>query len=92
VKAFMERLRNMSNCLFFAVALYLRRGRDRHGRRRERYLAVRASRLGTGPHFLYLEYRKSGLRIVSYKPMVPAIVKVPPPLFEGRAAWGDNPL
>lgn len=73
----------MTNCLFWALALYLRRGR-------RGYLVVRQSRWGPFPHFLYGERRADGrLRLVSYIPKSPSPRKVPPPCFRGKHRWGD---
>lgn len=72
-------MRDLSNCLFFAVALFWRR-------RWKGYLVIRKSRWGGFPHFLYLE----GKHIISYKPVDPTKHKCPPPLFVGRVAWGDE--
>jgi len=75
-----------SNCLVFAVALYLRRRRKGD----EVYLSIRRSRYGKFPHFLLMRRRRDGLfRAVSYKPIDPSERKVPPPVFEGRSRWGD---
>ena len=77
----------MTNCLFFALALYWRR----RGRAGEHYLMMRRSRLGWTPHFLYAELRHGRLRIISYKPDNSAFKAIPPPVFAGRAKWGDTP-
>lgn len=76
-----------SNCLFFAVALYMRRRKAG----REGYLVLRRSRLVLlSFHVLYAERRHDGtLRVVSYQPLDPREKKCPPPLFEGRGRWGD---
>ena len=71
----------MTNCLFFAVALFLRR---RHG-----YITVRKSRWGRFPHFLYTEQRNGTTRYISYIPLNPKHKKLPPPFFKGRVKWGD---
>lgn len=78
-----------TNCLLFAIALYLRR----HGRtNRRHYIAVRKSDCGRFPHFLYVEYMPhSGVRMISYKPPHPIDRKCPPALFEGVVRWGDAP-
>lgn len=73
----------MSNCLFFAVALWWRRGGIG-------YLVMRRSRWGRFPHVLYAELRGDRLRIVSYVPLDPKHKTCPPPLFIGRVKWGDN--
>jgi hypothetical protein len=77
----------MTNCLFFALTLYWRR----RGRAGQRYLLARRSRLGWTPHFLYAEVRRGRIRIISYKPNNTAFKACPPPVFAGRAAWGDSP-
>lgn len=75
-----------SNCLVFAVLLYLRRRR----RGEEVYMAMRRSRWGKFPHFLVLRRCRDGrFRAVSYKPSDPRERKIPPPLFKGRSRWGD---
>ena len=75
-----------SNCMAFAVALYVRRKRSGH----EGYLVMRRSRWGCFPHILHAEQRKSGaLRIVSYIPIHPRRKPIPPALFDGRSKWGD---
>lgn len=76
----------MTNCLLFALALYWRR----RGRA-ERYILVRRSRMSWTPHFLYAELRRGRLRIISFKPINTAFKACPPPVFPGRAAWGDAP-
>lgn len=75
-----------SNCLIWAVLLYLRRRR----RGDEVYMAVRRSRWGKFPHFLVLRRCGDGrFRAVSYKPADPIERKIPPPLFKGGSRWGD---
>lgn len=75
-----------SNCVIFALALYMRRKR----KGREGYLLIRRSRFGPFPHLLYAETRPTGhLRIVSYKPVEPEHKPVPPVIFAGRSRWGD---
>ena len=82
------RLEVRSNCVIFALRLYLRR----HRRGREGYVMWRASRLCWGPHVLYAERRPSGSwRVVSYKPLVGSARVLPPVLFEGGSRWGDLP-
>lgn len=79
-----------SNCILFALALWLRRVR----RGREGYVSFRLSRLAKyAPHALYFEMRPSGSwRVVSYKPPAGAPeIKLPPPLFAGAVRWGDKP-
>lgn len=78
----------MTNCLFFAVALY----RRRRAKGRRCYLALRGSDLCPGlPHFLVFELRRGAFRAISFKPTNPRHKILPPPLFAGRAAWGDAP-
>lgn len=75
-----------SNCLVFALALYVRRRR----RGREGYLLFRRSRWGSFPHVLYGERRRDGaVRMVSYKPADPTKRKKPPAMFRGSSVWGD---
>lgn len=75
----------LSNCLFWAIALYYRRRR----RGKPVYLMVRKSRFGWFPHFLVAEIRTYGVRIVSFVPKNPQHKKLPPPMFSGRSKWGD---
>lgn len=76
-----------TNCFIWAVALYWRRRR----KQREGYVVIRHSRWGRFPHVLYAERRASGsLRVVSYIPINPRFKNCPPPIFTGRAKWGDN--
>lgn len=75
-----------SNCLAFAVALYVRRRRSGH----EGYMVFRLSRWGPFCHALYAERRRDGrLRIVSYIPISPRHKPIPPALFQGQSKWGD---
>jgi hypothetical protein len=78
-----------SNCIIFAVALYLRR----HRKGREGYIMMRHSRATKlGPHWLYAERRSTGtMRIVSYVPTRPVHRLLPPPVFTGSSRWGDLP-
>lgn len=82
------RQRGRSNCLFFGLALYLRRRSRGH----ECYLQWRRSRAGWFFHCLFNEYRPvSGLRVISFKPVEPIRRRVPPIVFDGYVAWGDKP-
>jgi hypothetical protein len=76
----------LSNCFIFAVLLWLRRARK--GKRA--YVTGRLSDMGRFPHFLYEELRRGERRIVSYKPIAPKRRILPPLLFKGRVAWGDD--
>jgi hypothetical protein len=76
----------MTNCLLYAVALYLRRFAP--GRRQ--YLLIRKSDMGWFPHFLYAEERRGRIRQVSYKPTGPRHW-FPRPIFRGAVRWGDDP-
>jgi hypothetical protein len=78
----------MTNCLFFAIALYLRR----RGTANRRYLVARWSDSGPFPHFLYGELRRGRARLISYKPLDPHDKTCPPPVFRGRVCWGDAPI
>lgn len=78
----------MTNCLFFAIALYLRRFTT--GRRQ--YIQIRKSDAGPFPHFLYAELRRGKVRMISYKPVSPTTRTCPPPCFKGAVKWGDNKL
>lgn len=76
-------MRTRTNCLFWAVAMWHRRGRVG-------YISMRRSHWGSFPHFIYQERRPSGaLRMVSYVPLQPRHKECPPPLFAGRVRWGD---
>lgn len=72
-----------TNCLFWAVRMYLRRGAVG-------YVFMRRSRWGRFPHFLYCELRHGHPRFVSYVPVDPRHKACPPPLFLGRVKWGDR--
>lgn len=73
-----------SNCLIFA--LLLRKRRKAKGRRG--YIAWRESFTSLG-HFLYVEQRHYGWRVVSYVPRDPRHKRLPPPVFDGKSKWGD---
>lgn len=75
----------MTNCLFFAVALYWRR----YKKGRRQYIAIRMSDSGPFPHFLYVESRFGRDVFISYKPIKPVAHNFPPPFFKGRVKWGD---
>lgn len=76
-----------SNCVLFAVRLWLRRT---HRRGREGYLMWRWSRWGPFPHVLYAEKRATGTwRVVSFKPAAPRPYYGWPPMFVGSIKWGD---
>lgn len=77
-----------SNCLVFAVALYLRRKK----RGKVGYISLRRSWAGPFPHFIYMELQGRRVpRIVSYCPLHPKQNKiVPPPAFAGFVRWGDQ--
>jgi len=75
-----------SNCLVFAVALFVRRRRSG----KEGYLLFRRSRFVFFFHALYGERRADDhLRVVSFVPRNPRHKAVPPPLFSGKTHWGD---
>lgn len=75
----------MTNCLFFAFALW----RRRKGRGKRCYIAMRGSDLAKVPHFLVFELRGDAFRVISFKPTNPKHKTLPPPIFKGYAAWGD---
>lgn len=75
----------MTNCLLYALSLYMRRA----SKGRPGYIAVRRSRFGRFPHFIYIEQRRA-MRIISYVPIDPRRKTCPPPLFRGRVRWGDG--
>lgn len=83
----LRRSQSLSNCLFFAIALWRRRKR----KNKKGGLVVRGSVWGKFPHFLYVWYNPhvKKLRIVSYVPTNPKHKLLPPPLFKGRVRWGD---
>lgn len=68
-----------SNCLFFALRIWLRR----RGRGKIDY---RKSRSGWFPHFMWVERH----HILSFKPAHPVDRVCPPALFVGRVRWGDK--
>jgi hypothetical protein len=72
-----------SNCLFFAVALWLRRARRRDFGR----VRWRKSRYTLVPHFLY---QSSKRRLIHFCPLDPRVKILPPPLFVGKITWGDH--
>jgi hypothetical protein len=77
-----------SNCIVFALLLYLRRRAKGH----KGYIIVRRSRWGKFPHVLYMEPRAdpvAPMRIVSFVPRSPKRRRFPPPMFRGRSKWGD---
>jgi hypothetical protein len=75
-----------TNCLLWALALH----RRRHRKGKPGYVAWRVSRLGTiCGHFLYVERRHYGWRVVSYVPNDTSFKRMPPPVFRGRSKWGD---
>lgn len=77
-----------SNCLFFALTLWVRR-RLLGGR--PGFLRWRKSRLGSSvPHILYVERRTYGERVIHFVPENTELKKVPPPIFKGRSKWGDR--
>ncbi len=77
-----------SNCLLFAFRLYFRQRR----KGRKGFLASRQSKYYPGPHFVYIRLRSTGkYQIVGYVPKYPKKRLLPPPLFEGKVVWGDDP-
>lgn len=73
-----------SNCIIFALKLYFRRLRKGEFG----YIAVRRSRLGKGPHFLYVDPKRK--HWISFVPLDPKHKTLPPPLFKGKVKWGDE--
>jgi len=71
-----------TNCLFFACYLFWRRGGIG-------YIAVRWSRWGNFPHFLYGEMRHNKIKLISYIPINPKHKSFPPPFFKGKLKIGD---
>ena len=81
----------MTNCLFFAVALWFRRWR--RGRGAQSYICIRLSRVPWGLiHVLYgrLDKDTDQIKVVSYKPDASrkAGLEV---VFKGHVARGDIP-
>ena len=77
-----------SNCLFFAVKLYLRR----RFKGNKGFIGIRISKYYPGPHFVYVRLRDGGrYQIVGYVPKYPRKRILPPPLFDGKVVWGDDP-
>lgn len=83
----MSLVKQKSNCLLFALQLWfnaLKRGQ-------ESYIAVRKSRWGYFPHFLFeYAYDNGNRRCVSYIPVNPKHKLLPPPMFTGKVKWGDK--
>lgn len=81
-----DELEKLSNCLFFAVALFARRlVKGERG-----YFTMRKSDYGRFPHFLYVRVDPTGKeRFVSFVPNDPIERDLPPPLFKGHVQWGD---
>lgn len=85
-----------SNCVVFAVRLYLRRRRKKRGG----YISWRASRHGPWPHCVFVsEDRRHWVHYVPRRPLSFAkltgwrrVLQVFPVhllLFEGHTKWGD---
>lgn len=72
-----------SNCVFFAIALYLRRARKGDAG----YIVFRRSRYGRFFHCLYLHRQR---RLIHFRPVNPRVKILPPPLFKGAVTWGDH--
>jgi hypothetical protein len=77
-----------SNCVVFALRLYVRRVR----KGREGYLMWRRSRLrNVLGHVLYAEQRRhGGWRVVSWCPIECRPRMIAPPWFRGRVRHGDK--
>lgn len=92
-------LRTLSNCILFAILLLSRRSASDDRRRKKstpamrkngEYLVVRWSDWGKFPHVHHGRMgNDSKIRVVSYKPLSPRKRALPPPLFAGKAVWGD---
>jgi len=82
----LDELEKLSNCLFFAVALFCRRlVKGERG-----YFTMRKSDYGRFPHFLYVRVDPLGKeRFVSFVPNEPIPRDFPPPFFKGHVQWGD---
>lgn len=83
-----------SNCVVFAVSLWMHRRRRMRkiGRQHLGSIVVRRSRHGPFFHVLYGRQRRDGsLAVVSYVPRAPKTKAMPPPCFGGMVAWGDAP-
>ena len=76
-----------TNCLFFALRLYIRRRR----KGKKGYILARISKYYPGPHFMYVRIRPNDrCQIVGYVPKYPKKRLLPPPVFDGRVEWGDR--
>lgn len=83
-----RRVLKQTNCLFFAIKLYYRRRR----KGKKGFVIARLSKYYPGPHFMYARMCKNGVsQIVGYVPKHPRTRLIPPPIFEGKVKWGDDP-
>lgn len=91
VRLSIRRVQELSNCIIWAFLLRRRLARKGH----RIYKMKRKSDWGNFSHHLVgigrparngQDYR---VRVVLYKPVSPMKRLVPPPLFAGRAKWGD---
>lgn len=84
----LKSLLTYSNCLFFALRLYYRR----RSKGRKGFVISRHSKYYPGPHFMYVRIRQTGeYQIVGYVPKYPVHRLFPPPMFDGKVQWGDDP-
>ena len=80
-------MKQWSNCLFFAIALYIRCAR----KGKAGYIVMRRSRSGAFIHFMYGYTARSGrVRFVGYSPRQPVPRHCPPLSFDGWVKWGDR--
>lgn len=77
-----------SNCLIFALKLYYRRRRKGY----KGFVSSRQSKYYKGPHFMYSRVRANKtIQLVGFVPKYPKKRVLPPPFFEGKIVWGDDP-
>lgn len=81
-----------TNCLIWALLLYVRLHEHRVRTGARGYFAFRRSDLAKwSPHVIYTERSPSGrIRMVSYVPCAPVRRLLPPIVFVGAVRWGDG--
>lgn len=83
-----RKIRKFSNCLVFALMLYYRRRR----KGKKGFVISRQSKYYKGPHFMYARMRENKTaQLVGFVPKYPKQRTFPPPFFEGKIVWGDDP-
>jgi hypothetical protein len=91
LRSSIQRARELSNCIIWAFLLRRRLSRKGH----RIYKMKRKSDWGSFSHHLVgigrpgRNGQEERVRVVSYKPISPRKRLVPPPLFAGKAVWGD---